>query len=141
VKAGPAGEAPIPFIDLVAQRRRLGRRIDAAVARVAKHGRLILGPEVEAFERALAAFCGARHAVACASGTDALVLILRALGVGRGQAVMVPAFTFAGTAEAVALVGAVPVFVDVGPRTSAWTGPRSRRGSRRRGGGGSSRSG
>jgi dTDP-4-amino-4,6-dideoxygalactose transaminase len=104
---------PIAFIDLVAQRRRLGRRIDAAIARVARHGRLILGPEVEGLEAELAAFCGAARVVTCASGTDALTLILRAYGTGPGDAVIVPAFTFAATAEAVALAGAVPVFADV----------------------------
>jgi dTDP-4-amino-4,6-dideoxygalactose transaminase len=109
----PASAAPIPFVDLVSQRRRLGRRIDEAIARVARHGRLILGPEVEGFEAELAAFCGAAHAVTCASGTDALTLILRARGVGAGDAVIVPAFTFAATAEAVAVVGATPVFADV----------------------------
>jgi dTDP-4-amino-4,6-dideoxygalactose transaminase len=105
--------APIPFIDLVSQRRRLGRSIDQAIARVAQHGRLILGPEVEAFEAELAAFCGARHVVSVANGTDALILVLRARGVGPGDAVIVPAFTFASTAEVVANVFATPIFADV----------------------------
>ena len=73
--------APIPFIDVTAQRRRLGRRIDEAIARVLGHCQFILGPEVRAFEAELAAFCGARFAVSCASGTDALVLVLMALGI------------------------------------------------------------
>lgn len=103
----------IPFIDVAAQRRRLGAAIDAAVARVLDHCQFILGPEVAAFEKELAAFCGARHAVGCASGTDALVLALRAKGIGPGDAVFCPSFTFCATAEVAVLVGATPVFVDV----------------------------
>jgi dTDP-4-amino-4,6-dideoxygalactose transaminase len=104
---------PIPFIDVAAQRRRLGGAIDAAIARVLAHCQFILGPEVRAFEAELAAFCGARHAVTCASGTDALVLALRAKGIGPGDAVICPSFTFCATAEVAALVGATPVLVDV----------------------------
>ena len=104
---------PIPFIDVAAQRRRLGTAIDEAIARVLGHCQFILGPEVAAFEAELAAFCGARHAVTCASGTDALVLALRAKNVGPGDAVFCPSFTFCATAEVAALVGATPVFVDV----------------------------
>ncbi|MFZ0174686.1 MAG: aminotransferase class I/II-fold pyridoxal phosphate-dependent enzyme, partial [Pseudolabrys sp.] len=107
----------IPFIDVVAQRRRLGSAIDAAVARVLNHCQFILGPEVKAFETELAAFCGAKHVVTCASGTDALVLALRAMGIGPGDAVICPSFTFCATAEVVALVGATPVFVDVDATT------------------------
>ena len=81
------------------------------------HCQFILGPEVRAFEAELAAFCGARHAVTCASGTDALVLVLMAKGIGPGDAVICPAFTFCATAEVVALVGATPVFVDVDAAT------------------------
>src|SRR5450755_1343945 len=103
----------IPFIDVAAQRRRLGGAIDAAVARVLGHCQFILGPEVRAFEAELAKFCGVRHAVTCASGTDALVLALRARGIGPGDAVFCPSFTFCATAEVVALVGATPIFVDV----------------------------
>ena len=105
--------APIPFIDVVAQRRRLGRAVDDAVARVLDHCQFILGPEVRAAEADLAAFCGARHAITCASGTDALVLPLMAKGIGPGDAVICPTFTFTATAEVVALVGATPVFADV----------------------------
>jgi UDP-2-acetamido-2-deoxy-ribo-hexuluronate aminotransferase len=105
--------APIPFIDVAAQRRRLGRSVDEAIARVLGHCQFILGPEVRAFETALAAFCGARHAVSCASGTDALVLVLMAKGIGPGDAVICPSFTFTATAEVAALVGAAPVFADV----------------------------
>jgi dTDP-4-amino-4,6-dideoxygalactose transaminase len=108
---------PIPFIDLVAQRRRLGPAIDAAVARVLDHCQFIMGPEVRAFEAELAAFCGARHVVTCASGTDALVLALRAFGIGSGDAVICPSYTFCATAEVAVLVGATPVFVDVDPKT------------------------
>jgi dTDP-4-amino-4,6-dideoxygalactose transaminase len=107
----------IPFIDLAAQRRRLGSVIDAAVARVLSHCQFILGPEVRAFEAELAAFCGAKHVVTCASGTDALVLALRGMGIGPGDAVLCPSFTFCATAEVAALVGATPVFVDVDAAT------------------------
>jgi dTDP-4-amino-4,6-dideoxygalactose transaminase len=105
--------APIPFIDVAAQRRRLGRSVDDAIARVLGHCQFILGPEVRTFEAELAAFCGARFAVSCASGTDALVMVLMALGVGPGDAVICPSFTFTATAEVVVLVGATPVFADV----------------------------
>jgi dTDP-4-amino-4,6-dideoxygalactose transaminase len=108
---------PIPFIDVAAQRRRLGSAIDEAVIRVLNHCQFILGPEVRTFESDLAAFCGARHVVTCASGTDALVLALRAMGVGPGDAVLCPSFTFCATAEVAALVGATPVFVDVDVKT------------------------
>jgi dTDP-4-amino-4,6-dideoxygalactose transaminase len=107
----------IPFIDVAAQRRRLGGAIDAAVARVLGHCQFILGPEVRMFEAELAAFCGGKHVVTCASGTDALVLALRARGIGPGDAVICPSFTFCATAEVVALVGATPVFVDIDERT------------------------
>ncbi|MBI2713847.1 MAG: DegT/DnrJ/EryC1/StrS family aminotransferase [Rhizobiales bacterium] len=108
---------PIPFIDLAAQRRRLGSAIDSAVSRVLNHCQFILGPEVRAFEAEMAAFCGAKHVVTCASGTDALVLGLRAMGIGPGDAVICPSFTFCATAEVAALVGATPVFVDVNAAT------------------------
>jgi UDP-2-acetamido-2-deoxy-ribo-hexuluronate aminotransferase len=107
----------IPFIDVAAQRYRLGGAIDAAVARVLGHCQFILGPEVRMFEAELAKFCGARHAVCCASGTDALVLALRARGIGPGDAVICPSFTFCATAEVAALVGATPVFIDVDAAT------------------------
>ena len=104
---------PIPFIDVAAQRRRLGRSVDEAIARVLGHCQFILGPEVRELEVKLAEFCGARHVVSCASGTDALVLVLMAQGIGPGDAVICPSFTFTATAEVVALVGATPVFADV----------------------------
>ena len=104
---------PIPFIDVAAQRRRLGRSVDEAIARVLGHCQFILGPEVRALEVELAEFCGARHVVSCASGTDVLVLVLMAQGIGPGDAVICPSFTFTATAEVVALVGATPAFADV----------------------------
>ncbi len=106
-------EQPSPFIDVAAQRRRLGRAIDDAVARVLSHCQFIQGPEVRALEAELAAFCGARHAVACSSGTDALLLALMAWDLGPGDAVICPTFTFCATAEVVALTGATPVLADV----------------------------
>ena len=107
----------IPFIDVAAQRRRLGRAVDDAVARVLAHCQFIHGPEVRALEAELAAFCGARHAIACSSGTDALRLVLMAWGIGPDDAVICPAFTFCATAEVVALCGATPVMADVEPGT------------------------
>jgi histidinol-phosphate/aromatic aminotransferase/cobyric acid decarboxylase-like protein len=110
-RAGRAGE--IRFIDLETQQARIRDRLDAAIARVLAHGQYIMGPEVAELEAGLSAFCGAPHAVACASGTDALALALMALGVRPAEAILIPAFTFAATAEVVPLLGAVPVFVDV----------------------------
>ncbi|MFY9761442.1 MAG: DegT/DnrJ/EryC1/StrS family aminotransferase [Xanthobacteraceae bacterium] len=110
-------EKPIPFIDVVAQRRRLGRAIDDAVARVLAHCQFVQGPEVREFEAALAAFAGVRHAIGCASGTDALLLVLMAWQIGRGDAVICPSFTYHATAEMVALLGATPIIADVAPET------------------------
>ena len=109
--------APLAFIDLAEQRRRIAPEIDAAIATVLDHGKFIMGPEVARLEAELCDFTGADHAVTCASGTDALVLALLAHGVGPGDAVVVPTFTFAATAEAVALLGATPVFADIEPET------------------------
>jgi dTDP-4-amino-4,6-dideoxygalactose transaminase len=108
---------PIPFIDIAAQRQRLGKTIDEAVSRVLSHCQFINGPEVTQLEAGLAAFSGAKHVVTCASGTDALLMVLMAKGVGRGDAVLCPTFTFCATGEAVALTGATPVFVDVDAAT------------------------
>ena len=108
---------PVPFIDVAAQRRRLGKSVDEAIARVLAHCQFINGPEVSQLEAALGAFCGAKHVVTCASGTDALLMVLMAIGVGRGDAVFCPSFTFCATGEAVALIGATPVFVDVDEAT------------------------
>ena len=110
-------ERPIPFIDVAAQRRRLGPAIDAAISRVLAHCQFIHGPEVRALEAELAAFCGAQHAIACSSGTDALRLVLMAWGIGPGDAVICPTFTFCATAEVVALCGATPVMADVEAET------------------------
>ena len=108
---------PIPFIDLQAQRRRLGEPLEAAIKAAVEGGQWILGPQVTQIEKDLCAFAGVKHTIACANGTDALLLVLRAWGVGPGDAVFVPAFTFAATGEVVALAGAAPVFVDVLPDT------------------------
>jgi dTDP-4-amino-4,6-dideoxygalactose transaminase len=105
----------IAFIDLQAQRKRLGASLDKAIADAVAGGQWILGPQVVELEEKLARFSGVKHAIACANGTDALLLILRAWNIGPGDAVFVPAFTFAATAEVVALAGAMPVFVDVLP--------------------------
>jgi dTDP-4-amino-4,6-dideoxygalactose transaminase len=108
---------PVPFIDIGAQRRRLGKSIDDAVARVLAHCQFINGPEVTELEAQLAKFSGARHVVSCASGTDALLMVLMAKNIGPGDAVICPSFTFCATGEAVALTGASPVFVDVDEAT------------------------
>jgi dTDP-4-amino-4,6-dideoxygalactose transaminase len=103
----------IPFIDLQAQRRRLGPALERAILDAVEGGQWVMGPQVAALEKELAAFAGVKHAIACANGTDALMIVLRAWDIGPGDAVFVPAFTFAASAEVVALVGAAPVFVDV----------------------------
>jgi len=104
---------PIPLVDLRAQRRRLGDRIDTALLRVCDETNFIMGSEVAELERSLAEFCGARHAIACGNGTDALILAMMAKEIGPGDAVFCPTFTFAATAEAIALQRATPIFVDV----------------------------
>jgi dTDP-4-amino-4,6-dideoxygalactose transaminase len=109
--------AEIAYIDLQSQRARLGAKIDQAISRVLNHGQFILGREVEAAEAELAAFCGADEAIGCASGTDALTLVLMAKDIGPGDAVICPAFTFAAPAEVVALRGATVIFADVRPDT------------------------
>jgi len=103
------------FIDLGAQRERIADRLKAAIDRVVEEGRYILGPQVAEFESRLAAYVGVKHCIACANGTDALLLPLYASGIGPGDTVFVPSFTFAATAEVVALAKAEPVFVDVDP--------------------------
>lgn len=107
----------IPMADPAAEYRMLKDEIDAAVGRVLASGRYVLGPEGEALEREVAAYVGVRHAVGCNSGTDALHLPLVVAGVGPGDEVIVPAFTFFATAEAVSYTGATPVFADVDPVT------------------------
>ena len=105
------------FIDLAAQQQRIRPALDARIAAVLDHGKYIMGPEVAELEGKLAEFCGAKHALGCANGTDALQLALMALGAGPGDAVFCPTFTFASTAEVVPMTGATPVFVDVDERT------------------------
>jgi dTDP-4-amino-4,6-dideoxygalactose transaminase len=107
----------IQFIDLRTQYEKIRPEVEEAVLRVLRGGQYIMGPEVLDLEAALAAFAGVEHVVSCASGTDALVMALMAKGVGPGDAVFAPPFTFVATAEAVATVGATPVFVDVEPGT------------------------
>ena len=107
----------IAFIDVIEQRHRLGKRIDDAVTGVLTHCQFINGPEVARLEADLAAFSGAKHVVACASGTDALLMVLMAKKIGPGDAVICPTFTFCATGEVVALLGATPVFVDVDEAT------------------------
>ena len=104
---------PLHFIDLKRQQARIRDSLDKAITGVLAHGSYIMGPEVRRLESDLAAFCGARHALSCSNGTDALGLILRALRIGAGDAVFCPSFTFAATAEVVVWFGATPVFVDV----------------------------
>jgi len=108
---------PIPFIDLQAQRQRLGQPLEDAILKVVRSGAYVMGPEVGELETALARLGQAPHTLSCASGTDALVLALMALGIGPGDAVFCPSFTFAATAEVMPLVGASPVFVDIDPET------------------------
>lgn len=107
--------APIVFVDLQAQYQRLKPQIDARIHGVLDHGQFILGPEVAEFERALGDYVGGTHVVGVSNGTDALMMALMAHDVGPGDAVYVPSFTFTATAEAVLMLGAVPVFVDVRP--------------------------
>lgn len=107
----------LAFIDLQAQRRRIGERMTAAVLEALEGGAYIMGPQVKRFEEQLAAFGQAAHAISCGNGTDAIVLVLRAWGIGPGDAVFCPSFTFSATAEVVSLVGATPVFVDIDPDT------------------------
>lgn len=107
----------IQFIDLAAQQRRIKPKLDAAIARVLAHGGYIMGKEVGELEAQLSAFCDAKYTLTCSNGTDALSLVLMAKNVGPGDAVFCPSFTFAATAEVVALRGATPVFVDVDAKT------------------------
>src|SRR5829696_8094019 len=108
---------PVPLFDTATPLAPLRAEIDAAVARVIDSSKFILGPEVGAFEQEFASYCGARHAVGVANGTDAITIALRALGVGPGDEVVVPSFTFYASAEAIPPTGALPVFCDVDPET------------------------
>src|SRR5262245_20262385 len=107
----------VPLCDIQAQYRNLGPQLEAAVARVLASGQVILGEEVAALEREVAAVCGVSYGVGCASGTDALLLALHALEVGPGDEVILPPFTFFATAGAVCRTGARPVFADIDPAT------------------------
>lgn len=107
----------MPFIDLAVQQTRLRDKIEARIFAVLDHGNFIMGPEVRELEEKLAQFCNVRHCISCANGTDALQLVLMALGLRSGEAVFVPAFTFAATAEVVPCMGSTPVFVDIDPAT------------------------
>ncbi|WP_419786708.1 DegT/DnrJ/EryC1/StrS family aminotransferase [Pseudodesulfovibrio sp.] len=107
----------IPFINLKAQYRRIEESVKSGIEGVLEHGAYVMGPEISELESRLSDHCGVRHAVACSSGTDALMMALMALEVGPGDAVFVPPFTFMATAETVALLGATPIFVDVDPVT------------------------
>lgn len=106
------GDRPLAFIDLQAQRARIGTAMNDAIHGVLDHGAFIMGPEVKTLEADLSAFCGASHAITCSNGTDAIALALMALKIRPGDAIIVPSFTFASTAEVVAWMGAMPVFVD-----------------------------
>lgn len=107
----------MPFIDLKAQYERIKPEVDAAIQRVLEHGRYIMGPEIDELEEKLSDFAGSRHCLACASGTDALLIPLMAYGVGPGDAVFTTPFTFFATTEVIAMLGATPVFVDIDPDT------------------------
>ncbi|WP_324254686.1 DegT/DnrJ/EryC1/StrS family aminotransferase [Halomonas sp. KAO] len=107
----------MPFIDLAAQQARIKDKIDAGIQRVLAHGKYILGPEVSELEDKLAAYTGAKYCISCANGTDALQIAQMALGIGPGDEVITPGFTYIATAETVAVLGAKPVYVDIDPRT------------------------
>jgi dTDP-4-amino-4,6-dideoxygalactose transaminase len=107
----------IPFVDLASQKKRLKQGIMASIDRVVEHGHYIMGPEIDRLEGMLCQMTGARYALTCSSGTDALMLGLLAKGVKKADAIFVPAFSYFSTAESVALLGANPVFVDVDPHT------------------------
>lgn len=107
----------IPFIDLAAQQKQIFPELEKRIKKVLSHGKYIMGPEVAELEEKLAEYVGVRHAISCSSGTDALLISLMADGVGPGDAVFTTPFTFIATAEVIALLGAIPVFVDIDPRT------------------------
>src|SRR5689334_4934566 len=107
----------IPLVDLVAQYRSIRSEIDGAIQAVLEGGHFILGPNTKSLEHEMARYLGVDHGIGVASGSDALILALRAVGIGPGDEVIVPSFTFLATASAVLHVGAVPVLVDVEPQT------------------------
>ncbi len=105
------------FIDLAAQQKRIIGKIESNIKSVLSHGQYIMGPEIKALEKSLAGFVGVKHAISCASGTDALLMALMAYNVGTGSAIFTTPFTFIATAEVISLLGATPIFVDVDPKT------------------------
>ena len=107
----------IEFIDLKAQQVRLKEKIEAGIENVLAHGQYILGPEVSELEEKLAAYVGVKYCITCANGTDALQIVQMAFGIGPGDEVITPGFTYIATAETVAVLGATPVYVDVNPKT------------------------
>ena len=107
----------IPFFDLAAQQALIKRQIDENISKVLEHGKYILGPEVTELEERLCEYTGAKYCITCANGTDALQIALMAIGVGPGDEVITPAFSYIATAEATALLGATPIYVDVDPVT------------------------
>ncbi len=107
----------LQFIDLAAQQRRIRKKVEEGIKAVLDHGQYIMGPEVALLEKRLAEYVGVKHALACSSGTDALLLALMAKGVGPGDAILTTSFTFVATAEVICLLGATPVFVDIDPDT------------------------
>src|SRR5690606_29167634 len=113
----PRGDHVVEFIDLKAQQARIKDKIDAGIARVLAHGQYILGPEVRELEEKLADFSGAKYCICVANGTDAIQIVLMALGIGPGDEVITPGFTYIATAEAAAVLGARPVYVDINPLT------------------------
>ena len=117
VGAGRARDKNMQFIDLAAQQARIKDKINAGIQNVLNHGQYILGPEVSELEEKLAVFTGAKYCITCANGTDALQIAQMAFGIGPGDEVITPGFTYIATAETVALLGAKPVYVDVCPKT------------------------
>jgi UDP-2-acetamido-2-deoxy-ribo-hexuluronate aminotransferase len=115
--ATPTAQAPLPFTDLAAQQALLRPEIERGIETMLRHGQYILGPEVAELEAKLAAYTGAKHCITVANGTDALQIAQMALGIGPGDEVITPGFTYIATAETVALLGAKPVYVDIDPRT------------------------
>jgi UDP-2-acetamido-2-deoxy-ribo-hexuluronate aminotransferase len=105
------------FINLKAQQKRIKEQLNANIQRVLAHGQYIMGPEIKELEKKLAAYVGVKHAIGCASGTDALLMALMAYGVSPGDAIFTTPFTFIATAEVISLLGATPVFVDIDPKT------------------------
>ena len=117
VRSGETEVPGVPLIDVQPQYEQLREEIQEAILRVCQSGRFVMGPEMEQLEQAVAQYCDADHAIACASGSDALLLALMALNIGPGDEVIVPSFTFFATASAVTRLGATPVFADIDPKT------------------------